>query len=83
MDENRVQGGFKEAAGKVEEAVGDFVGDAKTKVSGTARAAAGQAQQAYGQAADEIRDFAASNPLGALLAAAGVGLVVGLILAKR
>jgi hypothetical protein len=42
-----------------------------------------QVQQAYGQAVDHLRDFAEDNPIGSLLAAAGVGLVLGMILARR
>jgi hypothetical protein len=42
-----------------------------------------EAQQAYGQAVDEVRDFAAENPVGLLLAAAGVGLVLGLIVGRH
>jgi hypothetical protein len=42
-----------------------------------------EAQQAYDQAVDQGRDFAAENPVGLLLAVAGVGLVLGLIVARR
>jgi hypothetical protein len=45
--------------------------------------AGGQAQQAYGQAVDHVRDFATDNPVGSLLAAAAVGLVLGLIVARK
>jgi hypothetical protein len=41
--------------------------------------ATGQAQQAYDQAVDHARDFATDNPVGSLLAAAGLELVLGLI----
>jgi uncharacterized protein YjbJ (UPF0337 family) len=83
MDDNQSTGTFQATAGKIEEAVGNFAGDAKTQVSGKARQAAGQAQQTYGQVVGVVRDFAGENPVGALLAAAGLGVMLGMILARR
>lgn len=56
MDMDRVTGAAKDAAGKVEGAVGDLAGDAETKASGRAREAAGTVQNLYGQAKDAARD---------------------------
>jgi hypothetical protein len=42
-----------------------------------------EAQQAYVQAVDRVRDFAAENPVGSLLTAASVGLLLGLIVGRR
>jgi hypothetical protein len=42
-----------------------------------------QAQQAYSQTVDQVRDFATENPVGSLLAAAGVELVLGLIVGRH
>lgn len=83
MDENQVKGAFQAAAGKIEESVGNFAGDAKTQVSGRARQAAGQARQTYGQVVEDMRDITTDNPIGALLAAAGLGGPLGMILARR
>ncbi len=83
MDENRFEGGVKDIAGKVEDAVGGLAGDTETEARGKARHAEGQIQQTYGQVADNVRDFASENPVGSLLAAAGVGLVLGLIIGRR
>jgi uncharacterized protein YjbJ (UPF0337 family) len=83
MDENRFEGGVKDIAGKVEDAVGGLTGDTETQARGKARQAEGQIQQTYGQVADNVRDFASENPVGSLLAAAGVGLVLGLIIGRR
>jgi uncharacterized protein YjbJ (UPF0337 family) len=83
MDDNEVKGAFQEATGKIEETVGNIAGDAKAQVSGKAREAAGQAQQTYGQVVEGMRDFATENPIGALLGAAGLGLLLGLILTRR
>jgi uncharacterized protein YjbJ (UPF0337 family) len=63
MDKDRVAGSAKDFTGKVEDAVGDMAGDAKTQASGRAREAAGTVQNLYGQAKDTARDVseAAAN----------------------
>ena len=83
MDENRVVGGFRQAAGKVQDAVGGLTGDASTQVRGKVNQAAGHAQRAYGQAVDEARDFTTENPAVALLTTFGLGIALGLIIARR
>jgi uncharacterized protein YjbJ (UPF0337 family) len=55
MDEDRIVGSAKDIGGKLEAAVGDATGDAKTQASGRAREAAGTAQDLYGQAKDAAR----------------------------
>ena len=56
MDKDRIVGSAKDFAGKVEGAVGDMAGDAKTQAEGRAREAAGTVQNLYGQAKDAARD---------------------------
>jgi uncharacterized protein YjbJ (UPF0337 family) len=56
MDKDRIVGSAKDFAGKVEGAVGDATGDAKTQGAGRAREAAGTVQNLYGQAKDAARD---------------------------
>ena len=56
MDKDRIVGSAKDFAGKVEGAVGDMTGDAKTQAAGRAREAAGTVQNLYGQAKDAARD---------------------------
>ena len=56
MDKDRIAGSAKDFAGKVEGAVGDIAGDAKTQGTGRAREAAGTVQNLYGQAKDAARD---------------------------
>ena len=56
MDKDRIAGSAKDFAGKVEGAVGNMTGDAKTQVSGRAREAEGTVQNLYGQAKDAARD---------------------------
>src|SRR5580698_509396 len=57
MDKDRIVGSAKDFAGKVEGAVGDVTGDAKTQASGRAREASGIVQNLYGQAKDAARDL--------------------------
>ena len=56
MDKDRIAGATKDFAGKVEGAVGELAGDARTQASGKAREAAGMVQNLYGQAKDAARD---------------------------
>ena len=56
MDKDRIAGSAKDFTGKVEGAVGDIAGDAKTQAAGRAREAAGTVQNLYGQAKDAARD---------------------------
>ena len=48
MDKDRIAGSAKDFAGKVEGAVGDIAGDAKTQAAGRAREATGTVQNLYG-----------------------------------
>jgi uncharacterized protein YjbJ (UPF0337 family) len=52
MDKDRIAGSAKDFAGKVEGALGDIAGDAKTQAAGRAREATGTVQNLYGQAKD-------------------------------
>ncbi len=58
MDKDRISGSAKEFAGRVEGAVGEMAGDARTEGAGRAREAAGTVQNLYGQAKDAARDAA-------------------------
>jgi uncharacterized protein YjbJ (UPF0337 family) len=83
MDGNRVEGGFRDVAGKVQDAVGGLTGDAATQVRGKINQASGQAQRAYGQAVDEARGFTAENPIAALVTTLGLGMILGMFFARR
>jgi uncharacterized protein YjbJ (UPF0337 family) len=56
MDKDRIAGSAKDFSGKLESAVGDIRGDAKTEAAGRVREAAGTAQNLYGQAKDAARE---------------------------
>jgi uncharacterized protein YjbJ (UPF0337 family) len=86
MDQNRFEGAARETVGKVEEAVGDFTGDAETRIRGKIDQAAGKMQKNYGSAMQDVEDFATrlrertrEQPMTALLAAALIGYLVGRI----
>lgn len=90
MSENRVEGAFRNAAGKVKDAVSDLTGDARTQAAGKIRQVAGNAQSAYGEAADQASELAANvsrsverQPLTALLIAGAVGYVLGWLMRRR
>ncbi len=82
VDENRVEGTIKSATGKVQDTVGGVFGDTDTQVRGKANQYAGEAQSYYGEALDTVRDVAADRPVTALAAAAGVGLLIGLLIGR-
>lgn len=84
MNEDRVEGKVKEFAGKAQSTAGNLMGDSKTQADGTLREAAGQAQEYYGAAADQIRglseeltDRIHDTSLLAVLGAVGLGYLIG------
>lgn len=83
MSGNQFEGTARNMAGRVEDAVGGLTGDTATQVRGKARQAAGSAQSSLGDAADTVRDFATDQPMGAVLLAAGIGFIAGMLLARR
>lgn len=82
VDENRVDGTIKNVTGKVQEAAGNVFGDNETEARGQANQFAGEVQSSYGEALDTVRDLAADRPMTTIAAAAGVGLLVGLLLGR-
>ena len=88
VNKDQVEGSARNLGGKVQEAAGDFVGDAKTRVEGVANQAAGRAQEAYGDAAeavtdayetaeDAVRDFIETRPYTTAAIALGIGWLIG------
>ena len=68
-----VQGAAREMGGRVQQKVGEFVGDAKTQAEGLYNQAAGQAQQQAARLSDVIKD----QPMASALVAIGIGYVLG------
>jgi uncharacterized protein YjbJ (UPF0337 family) len=83
VDENRIEGTARNIGRKIEDAVGAVTGDAANQVRGQMNRAVGSAQNAYGQAVDEVRSFASDQPVVALLSAMTLGIVIGFLLARR
>jgi uncharacterized protein YjbJ (UPF0337 family) len=68
-----MEGTAREMGGRVQEAVGNFAGDAKTQAQGLYNQAAGQAQQATGQMSEMIK----AQPIASALVALGIGYILG------
>jgi len=61
MDENRVEGTVKKAAGKVGQGVGRLTGDAEIQAKGIANEISGSAQDLYGQVHDSASELVRST----------------------
>jgi len=83
MDESKVEGVFRNAAGRVQDAAGGLAGDAGLQARGKVNQAAGEAQQIYGDTVDRVKDFAVEQPGKALAAALGLGVLIGFTLGRR
>lgn len=80
MNTNQLDGTLKDAAGKVQDAVGGLTGDLDLQAEGKVRQMAGKAQAKYGDSVEQIAETARNNPLGALVIAVGVGFLLGRLL---
>jgi uncharacterized protein YjbJ (UPF0337 family) len=67
------EGAAREMGGRVQQTVGEAVGDAKTQASGLYNQAAGQAQQQVARLSDVIKD----QPIASALVAVGIGYLLG------
>ena len=67
------QGRAREMAGRVQEKVGKFTGDAKTQAEGLYNQASGQAEQQIARLSDVIKE----QPIAAVLVAAAAGYLLG------
>ena len=79
MNSNRFEGAARNIGDKVQDAANSFMRDAPGRLN----EAADRAQEAYGQAAGQVKSFTNEKPVGALLTAMGLGLFVGYVLARR
>jgi uncharacterized protein YjbJ (UPF0337 family) len=83
MNEQQVNGGMEQAKGRLKEAAGALMGDVRTKATGTAQQLRGQAEGIYGDAIERVSNLAAERPVAAVGAALGIGVVIGLLLARN
>jgi uncharacterized protein YjbJ (UPF0337 family) len=82
MDENKVEGAFRQATGRVQDAAGGLAGDAATQARGKVNEIAGSAQRNMGEVIDTVRNATVEQPLIALAVAGGVGYLLGLIMRR-
>ncbi|MCY0389461.1 CsbD family protein [Robbsia sp. Bb-Pol-6] len=80
MAEDQIVGTAKNAVGKIQDAAGGLLGDAGLQAEGKGRQLAGKVQAQYGETVDQVVDATKSNPIAALLIAAGVGILLGKLL---
>jgi uncharacterized protein YjbJ (UPF0337 family) len=88
MNKDQVEGVARNVGGKVQEAAGDIIGDAKIRAEGIANQAAGSAQEAVGEAKeavadaytqteDAVREFIENRPYTTAAIALGIGWLLG------
>ncbi|MGH8811347.1 MAG: CsbD family protein [Advenella sp.] len=80
---NTIKSKAEELVGKGQSALGDVFDDPEMEAEGKVRQASGQASYAVNSFVDCLVDGTRSNPMGALLAAAALGLVLGRHLYKK
>jgi uncharacterized protein YjbJ (UPF0337 family) len=83
MDADRIEGAARNAGDNAQDAAGGLLGDATTQVRGKINETAGKAREVYGQAKGQVETLTTEQPIAALFAALGVGLLVGFLLARR
>ncbi|QWT20204.1 CsbD family protein [Bacillus sp. NP157] len=83
MNEDQIRGAANTIGGRVQRAAGALSGQHDLEAEGAVRETAGRVQQAAGDAVDTVRDQVAHRPLAAVLSGFGVGILVGLLIARR
>ena len=69
----KLEGMARDMGGRVQETVGEAIGDTRTQARGVYNQAAGQAQEQVARLSEVIRD----QPLTAALVALGLGYILG------
>ena len=75
-----LEGNVREMGGRVQQKVGEAVGDSKMQAEGLYNQAAGTAQQVWGQAreaTDQVSGAIRAQPLIAAAVAVGIGYILG------
>lgn len=94
MTDQRVEGAVRKGVGHLQDAIGGLTGDTETQARGKINQAAGAVQDTYGQvidtvvgnaqdAFDEIHGFVKARPLAAVGVGVALGVLVGLVFARR
>ncbi len=82
MDEQQINGGVNQGVGRVKEAAGALLGDLKIEAQGRAQQMRGQAESLYGDTMERITTATTERPAVALGAALGIGVIIGILLAR-
>jgi uncharacterized protein YjbJ (UPF0337 family) len=61
MNKDRIEGKVKDVAGRIERQAGEWTGDKKMQVQGTAKQAEGKVQNAVGKAKDAVKAAVKKN----------------------
>jgi uncharacterized protein YjbJ (UPF0337 family) len=83
MNEDQIRGAANTVGGRVQRAAGALAGDHDLEAEGAIRETAGRVQAKAGEAVETVRDVVAQRPIGAILGGFGVGILVGMLLARR
>lgn len=73
----------KEIAGEVQERYGEITDDYRHQAKGLARKATAQSTQAVQEAAEVVRNNVENRPFAAISVAAGIGLLIGLLIGRK
>lgn len=89
IDETRAEGAVNTTTGKLQDAIGALKGDLKMQAEGKIRQVRGAAQQAYGKVSEQAvvtrsqaDEFIRTRPYESVAIAAGVGLLLGLLIRR-
>ena len=82
MDEQQINGGINQGVGRVKEAAGALMGDLKIEAQGRAQQIRGQAESLYGDTMEKITTATTERPAIALGTALGIGVIIGILLAR-
>jgi uncharacterized protein YjbJ (UPF0337 family) len=82
MTEQQINGGIEQGKGRLREAAGALMGDFRTQAAGRAQQLRGQAESLYGEGIERFSKLAQERPAAALAGALGIGVIIGLILAR-
>jgi uncharacterized protein YjbJ (UPF0337 family) len=83
MNEDQIRGAANTVGGRVQRATGALAGDHDLEAEGAIRETAGRVQAKAGEAVETVRDVVTQRPIGAILGGFGVGVLVGMLLARR
>lgn len=94
MNEDQIRGAANTVGGRVQRAAGALAGDHGLEAEGGVREVAGRVQAKAGEAAEkvqarageaveQVRDVVSQRPIGAILGGFGVGILVGMLIARR